>query len=437
MTRGSGGTSGPLTASGTNVFTVAGLPAGASSVWLNLAAVMPEVPGFLTAFPGGTGNPGTSSLNYFPGMARANAVPVVLGAGNQVAINTSTDVEVVADLTGVFAPTGDGMTATPPTRVVDTRATTPIPANGTLEVDVRAPAGSSGVLATIAAISGTNAGFLSAYPCGSAIPETSNINYAANAVTANLVLSGLSSDGKMCVFSMEAVDVVVDVAGYLSPDGALSYQPLVPTRLLDTRSENSLYKNRLAEHQVIELPIQSLPNMPPGIWSVAANVTSVGATQPGFLSAFPCGGAVPQASSLNYSPDGATASLTVSSVGQDGKLCIFSSSRTHIIVDIVGVWTHIEALQPPPAPTEGNPNDEGDGVDPEDPRIGEPPVATNNGTVSNNGTNNQNTNNANVDGNTQGNPQIQVSDEGCSAVDGTASLTLLWFVVGAFCRRRD
>lgn len=129
---GSGATTGPLTAGGTNVFTVEGLPAGASTVWLNLSAVMPEVAGFLTAFPGGSANPGTSSLNYFPGMARANAVPVVLGAGNQVSINTSTDVEVVADLTGVFAPTGDGLNATPPTRVFDTRATVPIPANGRL-----------------------------------------------------------------------------------------------------------------------------------------------------------------------------------------------------------------------------------------------------------------------------------------------------------------
>lgn len=248
--------------------------------------------------------------------------------------------------------------------------------------------------------------------------------YAADSVTANLVLSGLSADGKMCVFSMQEVDVVVDVAGYLSPDGPLSYQPLVPTRLLDTRSETSLYTNRLAAHQVIELPIQSLPNMPAGIWSVAANVTSVGATQNGFLSAFPCGGAVPQSSSLNFSADGATASLAVSSVGQDGKLCIFTSSRTHVIVDIVGVWTHIEALQPPAAPTEGNPNDEGDGVDPEDPRIGGPPVATNNGTVSNNGTNGPGTNHVNGGGNDLSDPQIQVSDDGCSAVDGTVGLML-------------
>ena len=498
VTRGTGATSGPLTAAGTNSFTVPGIPSGSSIAWLNFTAVQPAVAGFLTAFPGGSGDPGTSTLNYYPGYVRANAAPVVLGPGNKIDINTLNDVNVIADLTGVFGPTGDGMTATPPKRVIDTRATTPIPANGTLQVNVQAPAGSTGVLTTVAVISKTNPGFLTAYPCGSSVPETSNINYAANAVTANAILSGLSADGKMCLWSKEEVDVVVDVAGYLSPDGQLSYQPLVPTRLLDTRSETTPYKNRLAERQVIELPIQTLPGMPDAIWSVTVNLTSVGATQPGFLTAFPCGGAVPQASSLNYSPDGATASLSVASVGQTGKLCIFSSSRTHVIVDLVGVWTHITALDPPPAPTEGDPNDEGDGVDPEDPRLGMPPGGENNGTGTNNGTNmdgpdrdgdgvsdaaeiaagtdpddpdsdgdgvsdgdeiaagtDPTNSDSDGDGVTDGdeiaagtNPtdpsdssfggnQIQVSEGGCSAVDGTPGLTLLLLAAGMLLRRRD
>lgn len=375
VVRGNGSTSGPLTAAGLNVATLPNIPGGANAVWLNMTAILPPQAGFLTVFPAGTPEPPTSSLNYFGGV-RANAVPVVLGTGDRVAIKTVQDVDVVADVFGTFAPTGDGLESVTPRRVMDTRQFVPISAEGTLEVNVQAPAGATGVLATVAVLSGDDPGFLSAYPCGTPVPETSNINFGANSVVANSVISRISADGRLCFYSYTEADVIVDVAGYLHPTAPLSYQPLNPGRVLDTRSPQSIYTNRLADEQIVEIPIQSLPGMPDGVWSVAANLVALNADRPGFLTAFPCGSAVPNTSSLNYAPGEVVAAMSTTSVGANGNLCVFAKSRTHLIVDIQGIWTHIDVETPPTPVVNPNPADEGDKVDPGDPQL--PPSDPNN-----------------------------------------------------------
>lgn len=413
--RGNGTTSGPLTATGVNIGEFSGLPTNSNTVWMNITAIQPEVPGFLTAFPADTAEPPTSSLNYVAGLARANAAPVVLGSGSRVAIKTSADVNVAADVYGTFAPTGDGLTSVTPKRVLDTRSFVPISAEGTLEVDVQAPPGATGVVATIAVLAGPDAGFMSAYPCDSGVPATSNINYSADSVVANTVISKLSANGKLCLYAFSEVDVVVDVAGYLSPDGPLSYQPLAPSRVLDTRSPQSVYTNRLADQQVVEIPIQSLPGMPAGVWSVAANLVAVGATRPGFLTAFPCGSEVPNTSSLNYPANQAVANMSVTAVGADGKLCVFANSRTHLIVDIVGVWTHIAELQPPPPVVAPNPGDQGDTVDPADPQLGEAPLPGDPGDP-NDPNNPADPNDPNF---------VEVSDGGCAVSKGNSTTPIV------------
>lgn len=66
--------------------------------------------------------------------------------------------------------------------------------------------------------------------------------------------------------------------------------------------------------------------------------------------------------------------MSISAVGADGKLCVYANARTHLIVDIVGVWTHIAERQPPPPVVVPNPGDQGDTVDPADPQLGDAPL---------------------------------------------------------------
>jgi hypothetical protein len=200
------------------------------------------------------------------------------------------------------------------------------------------------VAATLAVIARDAAGYLTASPCGAPVPATSNINFAAGEVVANAVLSGLGA-GQLCLTSSVDVDALVDITGYLSAAAPLSYYALFPQRLLDTRAATTPFTGRVAGGQVLPLAVQALPGMPASVGAVVANLTVTGAEAPGYLTAYPCGAAAPEASSVNFPAAGTVAGLTVTAVGA-GSLCLRSSVRAHLIVDLVGVWAAAPAAMP-------------------------------------------------------------------------------------------
>lgn len=359
----SDGSTGVLNASRTGtVSTFPGAPAGTSSVWLNVAAVPRTDPGFLVAYAAG-GIPPISTLNFSPPRVRANAAAVALSSG-AASFYANVDVDVIADLTGAFAPTGLGLQTAGPLRVMDTRAIDAILTPGVpFAVDVGAPPGAVGVVASVAVIQGAaEAGFVTAFPCGGAAPGTSNINFVGSSVTANTVISELGS-GQVCFTSTQPVHLIVDVTGFLVPTGELSYQALTPVRVLDSRDGAALYAGRLGAGQVIELPIQAMPGMPADVRAVIANLTTLSPGSRGFVTAFPCGTPPPSTSSLNFDSDNAAGAVTVSRTG-GGSLCITSNARTYLIVDLLGVWV--------PTPDAAPPTD-GPGTIPDEPEEMSPP----------------------------------------------------------------
>ena len=349
---------GPLSATVTgDVMSWPSLPADASGVWLNLAALRAPERGHVVAYPSGP-RPMTSSVNYEAGEVRSNAAPLAFPAGGTgVTFAAITQVDLVTDLFGAFTESGEGFRAAGPTRVDDTRAVEgPIPAESEHAIDVRAPDGASGVSTTIAVIA-SEAGFLTAYECGTARPLISSLNFAEG-VTAGAVISRLDGEGRFCVYSSSDVELVVDVTGYWSADGELSYQALAPVRLLDTRDEDSRFVGRLADRQVVDLPIQSLPGAPENVYGAVVNLTVLGFDGPGHVTTFPCGFEPPLTSSLNYgsgAPRPVIGSVAMAPVGEDGDLCVTSLRRTHLIVDLVGVWVPTPGGPPPMPPTEPDP----------------------------------------------------------------------------------
>lgn len=354
------GVTGPLQADDTATlrdWRGAGLPIDARAVWMNLTAISPLAPGFLTAWPEGAPRPETSSLNFLAGEARANAALVTLGADDGVALSSNTALHLVGDLTAAFAPAGDGLNLIAPTRVYDSRSTTiALRGNEIREIDARAPAGVTGVIGTLTAVARGEAGFLQVFSCASPPPASSAVNFAANAVASNAFVTPLDR-GRLCLRALVDTDVVVDLSAHLAPSGALAYRALAPQRILDTRGATTPYTGRLAARQVIELAIQSLPGAPANVGAAVMNVTAVGASAPGFLSVFPCGGAVPASSSLNFVAETARSTLVTAGVG-DGAVCVFASERTQLVVDLFGVWV---AASPPVTPSpEPDPGDDGD-----------------------------------------------------------------------------
>lgn len=347
------------------VATVTDFPAvadDARGVWLNLVAVLPGERGFMQAYPAGPA-PETSTLNFEPGSARSNGAPVVFGQGGGVDFATVTEVDVVADVFAAFTDDGLGLRSVAPRRVIDTRDTPdPVPAMTPMVVDVGGPAGARGVIASVAVIN-DDAGFVTAYACDDPMPETSALNYAGDGVVANTIVSRVSA-GTLCLWSTQPVEIIVDVTGYFVADGELSYQPVRPVRLLDTRQDGARYQGRLGDGQGIELPIQGLAGAPAGIQAAVVNLVAVQSDDAGFLTVYPCGFDAPLASALNFGAGReVVGTVTQSSIG-DGALCVRGRNRTHLIVDLLGVWVPTPGAA---APTESTPPDDVDPAIPADP----------------------------------------------------------------------
>jgi hypothetical protein len=368
-----GATSGPLGSMRSGALAASpSFPSDAIGAVLNVAAVPVDVAGVMTVFPSGP-QPGISTVNYAPPRVRANATLVSLATGG-VTFAATADVHVVADSSAVLVPgAGLGLRTAGPLRVLDTRALdTPLVRGEPFAVSVGAPADARGVVASVAVIqSGTEAGFVTAFPCGTPTPSTSSINFIGASVTANTVISELG-DGSVCFVSTHPVHLVVDVTGYLVPDGELSYQAVAPVRLLDSRNDTSPWVGRLGAGQVIELPIQSLAGVPADVRAVTVNLTTVSPGSRGFVTAYPCGISPPRTSSLNFDSDNAAGALSISAIGS-GSLCLVANQRTYLIVDLLGVWV--------PTPDAPPPTD-GPGPMPDEPENPDPPMPDVDGGIS-------------------------------------------------------
>jgi hypothetical protein len=84
---------------------VAGVPANATAVVLNLTAVGATVPTYVTAWPAGTARPTTSNLNVHDANPVPNTAVVPVGAGGAISLfSSSGNVNLLADISGYFAP---------------------------------------------------------------------------------------------------------------------------------------------------------------------------------------------------------------------------------------------------------------------------------------------------------------------------------------------
>jgi hypothetical protein len=76
-----------------------------------------------------------------------------------------------------------------------------------------APPGAKAVTGTIAMILPYIGGFLTTYGCGP-LPKTSTVNATPGLVLANSVTTGVSSKGRLCVYSNRATNAIFDTTGW-------------------------------------------------------------------------------------------------------------------------------------------------------------------------------------------------------------------------------
>lgn len=230
-----------------------------------------------------------------------------------------------------------GFEAITPERVLDTRRSgqTRLQANVERELVVAGqlsiPAAASAVAINVTALEPDADGFMSVYPCGSR-PDISTLNFVRGQVVPNAAVVGLSA-GKLCLFSSAATGVIVDVGGYQLAGGANRYSSLaVPGRVVDTR-----LSSRVTAGGVLEVVVTG-GEVPSSAAAVTMNVTATHTLADGFVTAYPCGTTRPTASNLNPTAGTTRPNLVTVKVGANGKVCLYTSSTTDLIVDLAGFW---------------------------------------------------------------------------------------------------
>lgn len=202
-----------------------------AAVVLNVTAAETTDNSYLTVWPKGQPRPNASNVNFPPGGAAANLVLVGVGADDSISIYLeSGSANVIVDLLGWFdgggpgAPAGATYRAITPTRFVDTR-TTQAPKLGAGDTrafplrgfEVPNSASVTAVIANVAAVAPTGGGYLTLFPTGTAMPDTSTVNFTMDQDRANLSFVTLNSAGQSSVFAFGAPShVLIDVAGYFS-----------------------------------------------------------------------------------------------------------------------------------------------------------------------------------------------------------------------------
>jgi hypothetical protein len=181
-------------------------------------------------------------------------------------------------------------------------------------------------------------------------PSTSSLNWSAGSTAPNLAQLALGTSGKVTAWNaIGSTDVLVDVAGYFSapaasPGAAGLYNPLTPTRILDTRWNNQ----PLGQNATLNLPVAGQGYVPPaGASAVVLNVTAASPTAPSWLTVYPFGAVRPNASNLNFRAGQTVPNRVIVQLGKNsqsvtpgGWISISNAyGSVHVIVDVAGWFT--------------------------------------------------------------------------------------------------
>ncbi|MEJ7799838.1 MAG: hypothetical protein WKF60_04915, partial [Ilumatobacter sp.] len=335
----------------------AGLGSQLGSVVLNVTVDQPDGPGFITVWPCDRERPNASNVNYAKyqtvGVA---AISRVSGTGT-VCLSTLASAHLIVDVAGHF-PAGSFEPLDAPERLADTRQRAETidgafsgggrpAAGGTYEVRVAGrgsvPAEATAVALSVTASDVDRPGFLTVYPCDSPRPNASNVNYDPGLTTPNAVITRLDAEGDVCVFTLEPVHLVVDVAGSI---GLSVFEPLPePRRLLETRADEITYDRQFAggglqpNGSTVQLDVAGRVGIPPDATAVVLNVTSTGSSGPGFVTVHPQGTVRPQSSNVNFTDQRTVANMVVAALGPNGDACLFNFGATQLVVDVAGWLT--------------------------------------------------------------------------------------------------
>ncbi len=242
-----------------------------------------------------------------------------------------------------------GLSILPAARILDTRNGVGAPARRvgpksvtTLQITGRAgvPEDASVVVLNVTVDHPDRATFLTVSPGGAGpIPDASNLNVHAGDDRAALVLARIGTDGAVRIANDAGnVDLIADVVGYGSPNVKGGFEARAPSRVLSTRDgvgmADAKSRSPLGPNTLLDLP---LSNVPVNATAVVMNITSTGATESTFITAFKGGTDRPNVSTLNVRANQDTANLAIVPLGPGNTVRFYNSAGdSHVIADVFG-----------------------------------------------------------------------------------------------------
>ncbi len=324
---------------------VAGIPVGGvSGVVLNVTVdATGGGGGFVAVYPCVDGWNGTSNLNFQPDQTVANLVVSKVDRNGDVCFLAAAETALIVDVTGWLGPQGPNRAtaASNPIRLFDSREApnAKLGDGGQVVVAVtgpgRAPVGAKAAVLNVTATEAEGNGFVTVWPCDSPRPLASTLNPVRGIDVPNSAMVGLDGQGQVCLYTAMAAHLVVDLNGWVMETTPSTvpgtFNTVVPSRLLDTR----IWAPLPAASPLI-MAVAGQGGVPSsGVNAVVLNVTVTEPAAPGYLVVFPCG-QVPLASNLNFVKDQTVPNAVLAKVDGSGNVCFFSTTTTHLVVDVTG-----------------------------------------------------------------------------------------------------
>src|SRR5207253_6786998 len=173
--------------------------------------------------------------------------------------------------------------------------------------------------------------------------NASNLNFGPGENVPNLVVAKVGVGGRVSLYNaVGSTHVIFDVAGWYN-DGSTavaggSFGPLAPARILDTRYGTGGISTKVGPNQAVAVQVTGVGGVPStGVGAVVLNVTVTDGTAGSYLTLYPAGSAVPNASNLNFGPGENVPNLVAVKVGANGKVAVYNNSgSTDVIFDVAG-----------------------------------------------------------------------------------------------------
>jgi uncharacterized repeat protein (TIGR03803 family) len=195
-------------------------------------------------------------------------------------------------------------------------------------------------------------GYLTIWPTGQGQPQVSTMN-SDGRTKANAAIVPAGTGGAVSVYVSDTTDVLLDINGYFtSTTPAVTYEfyPLPPCRLVDTRNPNGHLGGPYLQGAVErDFPLLESPclNGLPQVQAYSLNFTVLpnpSGQHLGYLTVWPAGGEQPAVSTLNNLTATNVANAAIVPAPPDGRIAVYPSQSTDLLVDINGYFAAPGAL---------------------------------------------------------------------------------------------